>query len=353
VVTFAITVVLGRSIRPVTKCHAAAFALACMATPGFVQANPSARLIYARTPEASSCPDEATLRSAVAARLGYDPFFPWAMQTMVVQVWRQTGQYHARLQLVDGQGLAHGTRTLTSGQATCAELFDTTALAISIAMNALATKEPDAETPAPAPPEPPPPVPQAAPPPLANPPEQAASASPLAAPSPEPPRRRGYGEVGVDGLGALGVEPAPTVGLAAFGGVVAPPASLSLEVRADAPSSANSAAGGGHVRAWSYALTLAPCARWGPVSLCVLGSVGILSVSGQDITEPRSARAVFATVGGRVGAEWPASAAIALRAHVDADIDLRRATPQIDGDDAWTAPIVSVIVGAGVAAHFD
>jgi hypothetical protein len=32
------------------------------------------------------CPDEPALRKAVAARVGYDPFFPWAEQTVVVQI---------------------------------------------------------------------------------------------------------------------------------------------------------------------------------------------------------------------------------------------------------------------------
>ncbi|MGH7440137.1 MAG: hypothetical protein ACRENE_30975, partial [Polyangiaceae bacterium] len=51
-------------------------------------ATPSARLVYSRTTEASSCPDEAELRKAVATRLGYDPFFSWARQTVVVQISR-------------------------------------------------------------------------------------------------------------------------------------------------------------------------------------------------------------------------------------------------------------------------
>src|SRR4051812_40160467 len=46
---------------------------------------PAARLVYARAPGTESCADEATLRRAVAARVGYDPFFPFAKQTVVVR----------------------------------------------------------------------------------------------------------------------------------------------------------------------------------------------------------------------------------------------------------------------------
>ncbi|HEX3772420.1 MAG TPA: hypothetical protein VHV30_16195, partial [Polyangiaceae bacterium] len=251
--------------RPQTSCAArrarnasksALLFLATLGAPGVAAATPSARLVYARAPEASSCPDEAALRSAVAARLGYDPFFPWAKQTVVVQVWHETGKYRARLQLVDGAGLAHGTRTLASGQSSCAELFDAAALAISIAMDSLPKNDPE---PAPEPAKPPEPEAPAAPPPP-PPPSRPEPPPPVAPPAPAH-ATGAAGMIGVDLLGAFDAEPGPTAGVAAFGGVVVPSASVALEVRGDLPSAANSDAGVGRVRAWSYALTLAPCAR--------------------------------------------------------------------------------------------
>jgi len=78
--------------------------------------------------------------------VGYDPFFPWAKQTIVVQVWREHQRLRARVQLVDGEGTSRGTRELTasSDSADCAELFDATALAISIALDAAAALEQEA-----------------------------------------------------------------------------------------------------------------------------------------------------------------------------------------------------------------
>src|SRR5580704_14005592 len=130
------------TLAPTSTLGAAFVGMAALLAARQAYAGGSARLVYARAPEASSCPDESALRSAVAARLGYDPFFPWAKQTVVVQVWRENHQYRARLQLVGETGLAHGTRAVASDQSTCAELFDAAALAISIAMDSLPKDEP-------------------------------------------------------------------------------------------------------------------------------------------------------------------------------------------------------------------
>ena len=50
---------------------------------GRVSGFPSSRFVYARGEGAELCPDEAQVRLAVAARLGYDPFFPSAEKTIV------------------------------------------------------------------------------------------------------------------------------------------------------------------------------------------------------------------------------------------------------------------------------
>ena len=117
-------------------CRAAFVALPALAAAAFstsARATPSSRLIYSRTPEASSCPSESALRKAVAKRFGYDPFFPWAKQTVVVQILRARTRYIARVQLLDEEGIAHGMRELSSNQGECSEIFEAAALAVSIA----------------------------------------------------------------------------------------------------------------------------------------------------------------------------------------------------------------------------
>jgi hypothetical protein len=348
--------------RPVTFASISTIGAACLGFASLVTArqaygSPAARLVYARAPEAASCPDETALRSAIAARLGYDPFFPWAKQTVVVQVWREGRRFRARLQLVGETGLAHGTRVLASEQTTCAELFDAAALAISIAMDSLpkeSSPPPDcgpglgvrcptdpAPTPTPAPESPP--TPDA-------PPAPAVTPTPALAASPRPGLRF---EVGVDALGVIGVEPGPTVGGAAFVGLRARSASVSFEVRGDAPASTESAASPGRVRAWSLQAAFVPCARYRDAALCAIGVLGLLRGDSTGITDPRADAGLFVATGARVAFDWPLSERLSLRTHLDATLDLRRAHLEVGGVDAWTAPLVAGAAGAGLAANFE
>jgi hypothetical protein len=349
-VTFASTSTIG----------AACLGMAALVTARSAYGGASARLVYARAPEASSCPDEGALRNAVAARLGYDPFFPWAKQTVVVQVWRENRQYKARLQMVDDAGLAHGMRTLSSSQPSCAELFDAAALAISIAMDALPKEEStpaaDSATVTRAPTKDgegtsvhdsaTAPVPLLAPAPVATPPTLEST------PVPPPAGRALRVDLGVDVLGAAGVEPSPTVGGAAFAGLRTRAASASVEVRGDAPASAPSASSPGRVRAGSLQLALVPCARYRAASFCALGVLGQLRAVSTGITDPRAVEGLFVSAGARVGFDWPLSERLSLRTHLDATVDLRRAHLQIGGMDAWTAPLVAGTAAAGLVAHF-
>ena len=274
----------------------------------------------------------------MAARLGYDPFFAWAKQTVVVQVWRERGSYQARLQLVDEQGVAHGTRGLSSRQGTCDELFDAAALAISIALDSLPKDVTEPE-----PPPTPPPTPTPAP-----------TPAPMPAPAPtdtrsSPPRPF----VGIDALASVGLAPAPAVGLSLFAGLRSRALSVAAELRADAPASAPSASGPGRVGAHSYEAAIVPCAHAGAVSLCGVGSVGLLYASSAGITDPRSNTGFFACAGARVGLEWPLSETISLRVRLDGLVDLRRTTLQIGSAPAWPAPLLAGTAGAGLAAHFE
>jgi hypothetical protein len=141
----------------VQKVALAVIALALFASPAW--AAPATRLVYAREPGAEKCADEGALRSAVAARLGYDPFFPWAKTTPTVNVRREGGAYRAHVALIDDKGLARGTRDLADTRDDCAELLPAMALGISIALDMLDPRPP--APPPPEPPKPPEPEPQA------------------------------------------------------------------------------------------------------------------------------------------------------------------------------------------------
>ena len=61
------------------------FSLSALLFTVNADAGGGSRLVYSRAPSVTSCPEESELRAAVRARLGYDPFFPWADQTVVAR----------------------------------------------------------------------------------------------------------------------------------------------------------------------------------------------------------------------------------------------------------------------------
>src|SRR5204863_2165770 len=129
---------LRRRRGPLTRplLFALSFALSTLlATPA--RGAPSARLTYVRAVGAEQCVDEEGLRRAVAARLGYDPFFPWARVTVVAHVRKDVGAYRAEVTLVDEAGVSRGKREITSPGDDCAPLGAALALTISIALDPL------------------------------------------------------------------------------------------------------------------------------------------------------------------------------------------------------------------------
>lgn len=326
-------------------------------------ATPSARLVYSRTTEASSCPDEAELRKAVATRLGYDPFFAWAKQTVVVLISRPKGKYVAKLQLVDEQGVAHGNRELVSRSATCAEVFEASALAIGIALDAEAAdeaepksttqqREPPSPVPAPAPSTP------ASPPPAAPAETAPAASAPAAKPTAGPGAGAGLSwALSIDALASAGTAPSLAPGVAIGATLALLPWSLSLELRADAPESQSRAAslGGGSVVSSMSAVDLVPCGNVSYFALCGLGMLGVTDAWGADITPQQARSTLFAAAGLRAGVELPLGASFFLRAHADGFFDLHRATLSLGQEapnDVWSAPSVGGTLGIGVAHYF-
>ena len=335
--------------------------LAAGSTAASAPGGPSARLVYARSSEASSCPAESALRAAVAARFGYDPFFPWAKTTIVVQVSRTRALYVARVQLLDEQGIAQGMRELSSAAGDCSEIFDATALAISIALDAASkpsAPEPaqDASAPAPLPSSPPLPS-VAATIPSAPTSQPASLPAPETTPEREPASSAGqvlHAEVGIDALASLGAEPSASPGVSAFFRGRLQAWSLALEFRADAPESMarSEEIGGGRVQSWTGGAGVAPCLHLGHLVACATGMAEVLRASGQDI-DPRFTRSTFfATAGVRAGFEWPISSLLTLRVRADGVVNLVRVNLVLGDDDVWRSPPVSGTLGAGVVARF-
>jgi hypothetical protein len=340
-------------MRPIRRRPAllAAWLLGALVAPGTANASPSARLAYARSVDAGTCPDEAGLRRAVAARFGYDPFFPWARQTVIVQVWRERGRYASRVQVVDEQGLTRGTRELVSDEADCADLFRATALAISIALDAAVATSPvdhpssRADDAAPA--EAPKPAASQAP----------ETREPLRVPSnrpgPEPPaaeRPLSNASLGLVAIESEGLAPNVSLGGALSAAVRARGLSFGVEARFSASLPTAVVPVGAHVEALDGVLALVPCVHASAFFVCPVGEFGWVGAFGLGLSHDRAQSTWFLAAGGRLGVDLPVSRSVYLRVYAEAVVDLDRPEFIVDDEPSWTAPLVAGSLGAGFGA---
>src|SRR4051794_30142669 len=108
---------------------AAIASFACMED---ARASPSAQLVYARGLGAEQCPDGDALRRAVAARLGFDPFFSYAKQVIIAEIGAAKKGFRGRVRVLDEAGRVRGERVVESASNDCAEMVRAMALGISI-----------------------------------------------------------------------------------------------------------------------------------------------------------------------------------------------------------------------------
>jgi hypothetical protein len=326
-----------------------AIAAVCLVAPR-ANASPSARLVYVRDATASACPDEDSMRQAVKRRIGYDPFFPWAKTSVIVELTGDGASFMAHVRLVNESSRSQGVRELRSGANGCPGLIDAAALTISIALD-MSGSEVVAPAPhGPAPPAtespaPPPPAPALAPPALAN----SEVVDHDRRPSAAAPSIRWA--VGFDALTAIDAGPSVVPGIDLWAAARLGIGSLGLEVRGDGPST-KEANGGGQARVGLLAATVAPCAHAGPLFACALGTVDWLHASGAGVSSPGSGHAWVPAVGPRAGFEVPLGRSLTLRVRGDLLVNLLRPTVTLNGAPLWPLAPVSGIVAAGLAYRF-
>lgn len=149
---------------------------------------------------------------------------------------------------------------------------------------------------------------------------------------------------------SAGVAPAPAVGAAL--GIMAQwrEASVSLEGRFDAPSSAQ--ARGGAVSSSLALLTLAPCGHLGPAFGCALVQGGQLHAEGDALGGSEQSAAWWA-VGGRIGVAIPLGGGrTSLRLRSDILANLEPQTLELNQSQAWKAPGVAGSLGLDIIFHF-
>jgi hypothetical protein len=313
------------------------------------RAAPTARLVYSRAADAASCPDETALRKAVATRVGYDAFFPWAQRTIVAAIVRRERSFVATVDLVDEGGIDHGAHELHTDGA-CGDLLDAVALAVAIAIDPrsmlaapLATTREHASPPPDAPPTPPMPPPSS----LMAPPPGAAPSMPVEV------RPRIAFEVGMGPVATLGMGPETALGGEVGVGLRWSRLSIGLEGLVDAPSSATAKAGKGQASAWLALGSLVPCVTVRPLFLCAVVQAGSMRASAQgDPTTSAAVSRPWFALGGRVGTLIPIRGALGLRVHLDLVADPAPTTLYLNGQEAWTAPVVAGALGIDALWRF-
>ncbi len=327
-----------------------------LAAPGPAHASPSAKLTYLRGPGTEKCPNEAALRAAVAARLGFDVFFPWARRTVVAEIVRGPRGFRARLQIVGEDGVVLGVRAIDATSDSCEEVTRALALAISIAVDDFGLDEvPPTATPTPTsdaderPGTGPDGVQPAGRSPgrTTTPSEVPSTETPTPAPTPAPPPDLHF-SASLAPLLSFGVAPTTSVGLrGALDVRFLRSFSASLELRGDLPASS------GGVQTDVLAASLVPCVRAPfPLFFCAVGSLGDFHESGVGITHPLRGDAMYLAVGPRVGVDLPLGPRFFVLAYADGAFLLLRHTVTLGGLQAFEPSVFVPSVGAGAGVLF-
>ncbi|MCC7537745.1 MAG: hypothetical protein IT379_16095 [Deltaproteobacteria bacterium] len=343
-----------RSVVGRAACAMLVAALVPRVAPATAQSPRRATLAYDRRAGASRCPDDVTLRELVAARLGYEPFVAEAGLAVSVVMDGEGGQLRAQIEVHDAPSSRRGRRSLASTDSTCRELVESVALAIALAIDPRATtaSRPSAVTPAPPPTSPVEPV-RSAPAPVVSTPARPRGTRDSASRSARRPNADGDAtplavHVGAGGLVALGTEPDVTVGALVLVGLVGARLSAWLEGRTDLASSRVARDGSG-VEASLTAASLFGCYRLGPVELCGLGSLGVLSGRGRGIAVPRDDTSLHAALGTRAMVSVRVVGPLELRAFADLAFPLTPTTLRIDTQERWSTPVLAGAIGASAA----
>ncbi len=306
-----------------------------------------ARLVYLRGIGTETCPPEAELSDAVAARLGYEPFSTWAQDTLFVELTKDAQGFTAKVKLVDSGSNVRGERELHARNA-CADLVPTMALTISLAIDPMASAR-NGALPEDTPPREKPVDLDAGVPPL--PPNEGTEPRHNDENMRDPqPRVEQSLAAGVGVLGSVGSAPAPNVGLSLFAEGRYAWLSLGLEGRVDFPSSASvdravSVSGASpEVSSWLLVGELRACGHVRGAFGCVLGMAGELHASGIDVSSPREAGALYGAAGLRAGYDYDIVPRFALRGQIEGDLTLTRYALKVGGVEAYRyAPIAGNI----------
>jgi hypothetical protein len=316
-------------LRPPHRPALGLLALACAATSAHAEPrpNPQIALEYAADPQLSDCPSAAELSAAVSEQLGYDAFAVKSeapRQRMRASISRTPKGTAAQVAWLDAHGDSEGERHLASESGECAEIARALTFAVAVQIQL------HAALPAPLPP-------------------------PAVAP-PTPPRsvsRRGARPmralVGGGVLAERGFTPETSPGLRLFGALWARSFSVEAGASVTLPSRLTFADGSGF-SALSLLGSLSPCVHFSALGVCAVGAVGLLSVRGEGVDQPRRPSAALVAAGGRLQVLWPALSALGVLVHVEALLPVTSRTVVLEQEPVWSTAPVIVGMGCDLAA---
>ncbi len=304
---------------------------------------PAVRLLYTRGPGAEACPEQAAVRDAVAARIGYVPFDERAARLVIVAVASASPTLHARIELGVPTGTIVGLRELSSTSRDCKELAAAVELALSIAIDPLSFTRPAGARPPPSSrahlrAEAQGSAPRS---------EVRATASP---PVEERPRLQIAASVG--GVLAIGSAPSVAGGIALQGRLQWRWASIALEGRVDLPAYLDVA--GGRVSTSLLLASVLGCGHYRWLFGCLEVGAGAMRAAGHGIPDAESVTLAYAAGGVRLGTELPLHRLFALRLHGDLLAVFTRATLRETSTRAeiWSTPAVSGAFGMAAVGRF-
>ena len=307
-------------------------------------AAPGVRLLYQRSQEALDCPDEPTLREAVTAQLGYDPFGDGPL-TVTATIERLDGGLLARIELSDAEGAPMGARSLRGHD--CGELAPAVELVLGLAVEPLRElaqttgrkmEKTDPWTGA-----------------L---PEHGPQALDSEVPTVQKSRRRW--PVGIEAsvgiAAALDAGPTPAFAFTVHLGINRTRWSLGVEMRGDVPASAPSAFGGRVETALIIGM-IVPCVRHKVASICAIAAIGAERGDGGGYNAPRTVSGFYAAFGGRLAFDVPLPAPMAIRVNADllapvTRMELYAGSLGDLGHRLYRTPPVSSALGLAILAHF-
>jgi len=291
----------------------------------------------------------------VSKRLGYDPFFHAARQTISVVIDDEGGDLRAQMRLMDQNGIIVGSRELRERSGHCDELVASLALAISIALDPSAAlgEEPEvvsaAESAPPEPAEKPPgsgPEPVAQEPPQT--PEPASGETRETAPENRDPLRPAlratlFGDVGTAPGLAFGYRLGFDLGRSSY--------RIGAEFVHQLPTSKDLPEVG-HARVSLLGGTVAPCFVRNILAGCAVVTLGALQTHGEDIQYATGRTVFYAALGGRIELAPILSRTVRLIAQVDASKPITPVSLHVNNSEVWHTPFLTAAVGVGVRLRF-